>query len=142
MKATLEVVILPVSDPDTSLRFYQEQVGFELDVDYAPAPEFRVVQLTPPGSAASVQFGVGLTDAAPGSVRALYLVVDDIEAARAELVGHGVDVSEIWHIEPGEGRVPGLDPQRRSYFSRATFADPDGNTWVLQEITERLPGRV
>lgn len=141
MKATLEVVILPVSDPDRSLRFYQEQVGFELDVDYAPAPEFRVVQLTPPGSAASVQFGVGLTDAAPGSVRGLYLVVDDIEAARNELMDGGVAISSIRHkdTEGGwrGGYLAGADPEHADYASFADFRDPDGNEWVLQERGNR-----
>jgi hypothetical protein len=100
------------------------------------------VQFTPPGSPASIQFGEGLTKAAPGSAQGLLLVVPDIEAARNELVSHGADVGEIWHAEPGKGPVPGPDPERRSYATRANFADPDGNGWQLQEITERLPGRV
>jgi hypothetical protein len=100
------------------------------------------VQFTPPGSPASIQFGEGTTTMSPGSLQGVILVVENIETARDDLIRRGVDVSEIWHIEPGQGRLPGIDPQRRSYFSRATFADPDGNTWQLQEITERLPGRV
>ncbi len=137
MKALFEVVILPVADPDRSLRFYRDQVGFALDVDYAPAPEFRVIQLTPQGSAASIQFGVGLTDAPPGSVQGLYLVVPDIDGCRSELTGRGVAVSEIRHknTEGGwrGGFLPSLDPDRADYASFADFRDPDGNAWVLQE---------
>ncbi|OBG33536.1 glyoxalase [Mycobacterium alsense] len=137
MRALLEVVILPVSDPDRSLRFYRDLVGFNLDVDYAPAPEFRVVQLTPEGSAASIQFGVGLTDAPPGSVRGLYLVVGDIEACRAELTGRGVDIGAIRHKDTDGGWRggfrPGVAPDRADYASFADFRDPDGNAWVLQE---------
>jgi catechol 2,3-dioxygenase-like lactoylglutathione lyase family enzyme len=137
MKALLEVVILPVADPDRSLRFYRDQLGFDLDVDYAPSPEFRVVQLTPHGSGASIQFGVGLTDAPPGSVRGLYLVVADIEAARHELTDRGVAVSEIRHKNTDGGWrggfLPGPDPGRGDYASFADVRDPDGNAWVLQE---------
>lgn len=138
MTALLEVVILPVTDPDESLRFYGDQVGFRLDVDYWPAPDFRVVQLTPEGSASSIQFGVGLTDAPAGSVRGLYLVVADIESYRCELMDRGVGVSVIRHkhTEGGgwQGRFsPGLDPGRADYASFADFHDPDGNSWVLQE---------
>jgi hypothetical protein len=100
------------------------------------------VQLTPPGSPASIQFGENTNSMQPGSLEGLFLVVDDIEAARGDLISRGVDVGEIWHIEPGKGPVSGLDPERRSYFSRASFADPDGNRWVFQEITQRLPRRV
>ena len=100
------------------------------------------MQFTPPGSQASIQFGEGTTTMEPGSLQGLLLVVDDIVAAREDLIARGAEVSEIWHAEPGKGRVEGLDPQRRSYSSRATFADPDGNAWLLQEVTERLPGRV
>jgi len=139
--AKFEVTTLPVADVDRAKAFY-ERLGWRLDIDFKPTPDTRAVQLTPPGSQASIQFGEGANTMAPGLLQGLFLVVDDIAAARADLVGRGVDVSDIWHIEPGKGRVPGLDPQRRSYFSRATFADPDGNTWTLQEITERLPGRV
>jgi catechol 2,3-dioxygenase-like lactoylglutathione lyase family enzyme len=138
MKALLEVVILPVSDPDRSLEFYREKVGFELDVDYAPTAEFRVIQLTPQGASTSIQFGVGLTDAPVGSVRGLYLVVADIEAGRCELMDRGVDVGEIRHKDQRDdgwhgGFLPGVDPDRTDYASFADFADPDGNTWVLQE---------
>jgi catechol 2,3-dioxygenase-like lactoylglutathione lyase family enzyme len=136
-----EVTTLPVADVDRAKAFYQS-LGWRLDIDFNPTPETRGVQFTPPGSQASIQFGQGTTTMAPGSLQGLFAVVEDIEATRNELISRGVEISEIWHIEPGKGRAPGLDPQRRSYFSRATFADPDGNTWTLQEITERLPGRV
>jgi catechol 2,3-dioxygenase-like lactoylglutathione lyase family enzyme len=136
-----EVTTLPVADVDRAKAFY-ERLGWRLDIDFKPTPDTRGVQFTPPGSQASIQFGQGTTTMEPGSLQGLFLVVDDIRAAREDLIARGVDVSEIWHIEPGKGRAPGLDPERRSYFSRATFADPDGNTWILQEITERLPGRV
>jgi catechol 2,3-dioxygenase-like lactoylglutathione lyase family enzyme len=141
MKAQFEVVILPVSDPDESLRFYRDQVGFDLDVDYAPAPQFRVIQLTPQGSATSIQFGVGLTDAPSGSLRGLYLVVPDIDAARSELISRGVAVSDIRHKDTDGGWrggfLPGLDPTRADYASFADLRDPDGNTWVLQERAHR-----
>lgn len=137
MEYQFEVVILPVSDVDRSLTFYKEQLGFHLDVDYGPRPDFRVVQLTPPGSACSVQIGVGITDAQPGSVKGLYLVVADLQAACAELAGRGVDVGEIRHKAPVEtwqgGFEPGVDPERRDYASFAEFTDPDGNVWMLQE---------
>ena len=137
MKALFKVVILPVSDPDASLEFYRDQVGFDLDVDCSPATDFRVIQLTPQGSATSIQFGVGLTDAPVGSVRGLYLVVPDIEASRRELTGRGVAVSEIRHKDTvggwRGGFLPGLDATRADYASFADFHDPDGNTWVLQE---------
>ena len=138
MKALFEVVILPVSDPDRSLRFYRDQVGFDLDVDYAPTPEFRVIQLTPEGAGVSIQFGVGVTDSPAGAVRGLYLVVSDIEACRRELIDRGVDVGEIRHKDTGGGGwhgayLPGLDPDRTDYASFADFRDPDGNAWVLQE---------
>jgi catechol 2,3-dioxygenase-like lactoylglutathione lyase family enzyme len=139
--AKFEVTTLPVADVDRAKAFYQ-RLGWRLDIDFKPTPDTRGVQFTPPGSQASIQFGQGTTTMKPGSLQGLFLVVEDIEAAREDLTNRGVDVSEIWHIEPGKGPVTGLDPQRRSYFSRASFADPDGNTWVLQEITERLPGRV
>jgi catechol 2,3-dioxygenase-like lactoylglutathione lyase family enzyme len=141
MDYKVEVITLAVSDVDKSLEFYTRQTGFALDVDYHPAGGFRVVQLTPPGSGCSVQFGEGLTDAAPGSARATCLAVTDIEAARGELAGRGVTVSDIRHKAPAEdwkgGFEPGPDPQRRDYASFADFADPDGNTWVLQEIDHR-----
>ena len=138
MKATLEVVILPVADPDRSLGFYRDRLGFTLDVDYTPAPDFRVLQLTPPGSDTSIQFGIGLTDAPPGSVQGLYLVVDDIVATRDELVHHGVGVTSIRHkdVDAGQWRGRfrlGVDPHRTDYASFADFSDPDGNSWVLQE---------
>ena len=136
-----EVTTLPVADVDRAKAFYQ-RLGWRVDIDFEPAPGVRGVQLTPPGSPASIQFGQNTNSMQPGSLEGLFLVVDDIEAARAELIERGVDVGEIWYLEPGKGPQRGLDPQRRSYFSRASFADPDGNRWVLQEITERLPGRV
>jgi catechol 2,3-dioxygenase-like lactoylglutathione lyase family enzyme len=141
LSSRFEVTTLPVADVDRAKAFYQ-RLGWRLDIDFEPAPGVRGVQFTPPGSQASIQFGQGTTTMAPGSLQGLFLVVDDIVAAREDLIARGVEVSEIWHLEPGKGPVTGLDPQRRSYFSRASFADPDGNAWVLQEITDRLPGRV
>lgn len=141
LPARFEVTTLPVADVDRAKAFYLS-LGWRLDVDFEPAPGVRGVQLTPPGSQASIQFGQGTTTMAPGTLEGLFLVVDDIVAARKDLIARGVDVAEIWHLEPGRGPVAGPDPQRRSYLTRASFADPDGNTWVLQEITERLPGRV
>lgn len=133
----IEVIILPVSDVDRSRGFYTAQAGFALDVDYKPSDDFRVVQLTPPGSNCSIQFGVGLTDLVPGSMRGVYLVVDDLQRAREELSVRGVDVGEIRHKSPIDdwqgGWEPGLDPDRRDYASFADFTDPDGNQWVLQE---------
>ena len=138
----LEVVVIPVSDVDRAKRFY-DGLGWRLDADFAVGDTFRVVQFTPPGSPSSIHFGTGLTSAAPGSASGLYLVVSDIEAARAELIGRGADVSEIIHrAGPGQPPVSGRDPERRSYRSYASFSDPDGNGWLLQEVTERLPGRV
>jgi catechol 2,3-dioxygenase-like lactoylglutathione lyase family enzyme len=128
----LELVLIPVSDVDRAKAFYVERAGFNLDVDHRVSDEFRVVQMTPPGSACSITIGNGLTDAAPGSYRGTHLVVSDIEAARAELVGRGVDVSEIRHFVDGQWQ-PGPDPKRTRYNSFADFRDPDGNTWVLQE---------
>ena len=137
MDYKLEVAVLPVSDVDRSVVFYTENVGFTLDVDYGPSDGFRVVQLTPPGSACSVQIGIGLTDLAPGTVRGTCLVVNDVEAARRELVERGVLVGRIRHktpIDSWQGEyADGVDPARRDYASFADFADPDGNTWVLQE---------
>jgi catechol 2,3-dioxygenase-like lactoylglutathione lyase family enzyme len=132
----LELVLLPVSDVDRAKAFYVDKAGFNLDVDHQAGDNFRVVQLTPPGSACSVSMGIGITDAPPGSVRGLHLVVTDIEAARNELVGRGVEVSDIYHFEEGQ-RVPGPDPERRDYGSYAHFSDPDGNSWVLQEVPSR-----
>jgi catechol 2,3-dioxygenase-like lactoylglutathione lyase family enzyme len=128
----LELVLIPVTDVDRAKAFYVEKMGFNLDVDHQPNEQFRVVQLTPPGSACSITFGIGITEAAPGSVRGTHLVVTDIEAARAELVGRGVDISEIRHFS-GTGWEPGPHPEHADYNSFADFSDPDGNTWVLQE---------
>jgi catechol 2,3-dioxygenase-like lactoylglutathione lyase family enzyme len=129
----LELVLLPVSDVDRAKAFYTEQLGFSLDVDHQPSDEFRVVQLTPPGSACSIAIGVGITSAEPGSYRGTHLVVSDIQAVRAELVGRGLEVGEIRHMTP-EGWADGVDPEHADYNSFADFADPDGNTWVLQEV--------
>jgi catechol 2,3-dioxygenase-like lactoylglutathione lyase family enzyme len=143
----LEVVVIPVSDVDRAKEFY-ERLGWRLDADVVTSDDFRVIQLTPPGSPCSIIFGTGITTAAPGSADGLYLVVDDIEAARAELIEHGVQVSEVFHDAGGvfhhagtTARLPGPDPDRTSYASFASFNDPDGNGWMLQEVTTRLPGR-
>jgi catechol 2,3-dioxygenase-like lactoylglutathione lyase family enzyme len=147
MDMKLEVVVLPVADVDRAKDFYTE-LGWRLDADFTSGPDFRVVQLTPPGSACSLIFGTGVAAAAPGSVEQLILVVDDIHKARTEIAGHGVTVSEIFHDAGGvfhragtAGRVAGPDPGGKSYSSFASFSDPDGNGWLLQEITTRLPGR-
>jgi catechol 2,3-dioxygenase-like lactoylglutathione lyase family enzyme len=141
---SIEVITLPVSDVDRAMRFYVDQVGFTLDVDYAPAEAFRVVQLTPPGSSCSVQFGNGLTDAPAGSVRNVYLVVSDLVAARSRLLERGVEVGEIRHKTPigawSGGFEPGVDAARGDYASFADFSDPDGNRWVLQERGYRRDG--
>lgn len=146
----LEAIVIPVDDVDRSKAFY-EGLGWRLDADFAFDNGFRVVQLTPTGSAASVQFGTGITDAAPGSASACYLVVSDIEAARDELAAAGASVSEVFHPgEPGAqfrpdgsaNRVAGRADDSASYSSFATFEDPDGNRWLLQEVTTRLPGRI
>lgn len=146
-KMKLEVAVLPVADVDRSKDFYKT-LGWRLDADFVTSEDFRVVQLTPPGSEASIIFGKGVSLAEPGSVQGLYLIVYDIEAARAELVERGVEVSEVFHDIGGifhhagtEGRVPGPDPKRRDYASYASFSDPDGNGWVLQEVKTRAPGR-
>jgi catechol 2,3-dioxygenase-like lactoylglutathione lyase family enzyme len=136
----LEVVLLPVADVDRAKEFYT-RLGWRFDIDFNPTPNSRGVQFTPPGSPASIQFGEGLPEPGAPLVGTL-LVVDDIEAAREQLISRGADVEEIWHLDPSQGPVPGLDPERRSYFSRAGFSDPDGNSYQLQEVTERLPGRV
>jgi catechol 2,3-dioxygenase-like lactoylglutathione lyase family enzyme len=144
MKATdsainfsVEVVVMPVRDVDRALRFYVDQVGFTLDIDYAPNDAFRVVQLTPPGSGCSIQIGKAITSAPAGSVQNIYLVVNDIEVARNRLREHGVDVGDIRHktpIDAWDGSfAPGLDPARRDYASFCEFSDPDGNRWLLQE---------
>ena len=142
----LEVVVLPVSDVDRAKSFYGG-LGWRLDADFT-SEDFRVVQLTPPGSQCSIHFGKGVTKAVPGSVQSLYLVVSDLEAARAELIGRGVAVSEVFHegalgdrFHP-DARVSGAAPDRSTYGSFAAFSDPDGNGWLLQEIKTRLPGRV
>ncbi len=132
MDMKLELVLIPVSDVDRAKAFYTEKAGFHLDVDHRAGDDFRVVQMTPSGSACSIAVGVGVTDAAPGSVRGIHLVVTDIEAARHELVGRGVQVSDIRHMGP-TGWTPGIDPDHHDYESFADFSDPDGNTWVLQE---------
>ena len=138
-----EVTVLPVSDTDRAKSFYQ-RLGWRLDADFPIDENYRIVQFTPPGSAASIQFGTGMTKLAPGSLQDLLLVVDNIDAARDELMAHGAKVSEPWHGRrdwaPG-GHLPGPDPDRNSYGTYASFSDPDGNGWLLQEITERLPGR-
>ena len=142
-----EVTVIPVADVDRARDFYQG-LGWRLDADFSPSPDFRVVQLTPPGSAGAIIFGTGVTTAAPGSTQGLQLVVDDIDAARAELAGAGAEVSEVFHDADGvfhhagtQNRVPGPDPEHKSYGSWVSFADPDGNSWFVQEVTSRLPGR-
>lgn len=144
----LEVVVIPVADVDRAIAFYR-RLGWTLDVDLAIAPDYRVVEFTPPGSPASVIFGVGVSDAPPGSVRGLHLVVADLDAARTRLLGLDVAVSEVFHDASGvfhhggaASRVPGFAPECRSYGSFASFTDPDGNEWILQEVTERIPGRI
>jgi catechol 2,3-dioxygenase-like lactoylglutathione lyase family enzyme len=137
----LEVVVLPVSDVDRSKRFY-ESLGWQVDADFVAGDNWRGVQMTPPGSPCSIHFGKGITTATPGSVQNLYLAVSDIEAARAELIALGADVSQSFHFAGfGGPRVPGPDPDGHSYATYATFSDPDGNGWLLQEIKTRLPGR-
>jgi catechol 2,3-dioxygenase-like lactoylglutathione lyase family enzyme len=135
----LEVVTLPVSDVDRAKRFY-ESIGWRVDADIAAGENFRVVQLTPPHSQCSIHFGKGLITAEPGSAQRMLLAVSDIDAARADLISRGVEVSELFHLAGGQ--VPGPDPEGRSYQTYASFKDPDGNGWLLQEITTRLPGRV
>jgi catechol 2,3-dioxygenase-like lactoylglutathione lyase family enzyme len=139
----LEVLAIPVADVDRAKAFYGNRLGWRLDADFIVGDHFRGVQFTPPGSSASIHLGKGVTSAAPGSAQGLFLIVSDIQAARAELVARGVDVSEIFHVAgPGHPPIPGRDPQGRSYFSYAAFSDPDGNKWLLQEVTTRFPGRV
>src|SRR5919106_106445 len=143
----LEVVVIPVSDVDRAKRFY-ESLGWRLDADFAAGDDWRLGQMTPPGSPCSVMSGKGFPPAAPGSVQGTFLVVDDLEAARAQLIGRGVEVSEVFHFDGmllraggTTGRVLGPEPEGRSYFSFASFSDPDGNGWLLQQVTGRLPGR-
>jgi catechol 2,3-dioxygenase-like lactoylglutathione lyase family enzyme len=145
LELKLEVVVLPVADADRAKRFYTS-LGWREDADFPISEGFRVLQFTPPGSRASIIFGTGVTPAVPGAAGSLVLAVDDIEAARAELIARGADVSEVFHgrgfSDAGQDRLPGPDPERKSYSSFATFSDPDGNEFLLQEITTRLPGRV
>jgi catechol 2,3-dioxygenase-like lactoylglutathione lyase family enzyme len=143
----LEVVVIPVADVDRSLQFYRG-LGWRLDADVTTDPAFRVVQLTPPGSGCSIIFGRGVTTAVPGSSQGLHLIVSDLEQARAELLDRGAEVGEpfhdaggVFHHADGAALVSGVDPERRSYGSFASFSDPDGNRWFLQEIQVRLPGR-
>ncbi|MBV9138113.1 MAG: VOC family protein [Hyphomicrobiales bacterium] len=138
----LEVVVIPVADVERAKHFYGG-LGWRLDADFVSGDDFRVVQFTPPGSPCSTHFGKRVTQAAPGSVQGLYLIVSDILAARAELIARGAAVSEIIHrTGPGTAALDGPHPERRSYASFASFSDPDGNSWLLQEVTTRLPGRV
>jgi catechol 2,3-dioxygenase-like lactoylglutathione lyase family enzyme len=145
----LEVVVIPVSNADRAKEFYS-RLGWRLDADRAVGDNFRLIQFTPPGSGSSIQFGMNLTSAAPGSAQALHLVVSDIVASRQQLVAQGIEASEVFHCASGTGcRFPGIDvrvsgphPERLSYGSFVSFKDPDGNGWLLQEVTERLPGRV
>ena len=149
MDEKLEVVVIPVSDVDRAKEFYAS-LGWRLDADVAHGDNFRLVQLTPPGSGCSIQFGTGLTSAAPGSAQGLYLTVSDIGAARAEVVAGGVEASDVFHEgapggrfhEDTNGRVSGSAPNDASYGSFVSFSDPDGNGWLFQEVTTRLPGRV
>jgi catechol 2,3-dioxygenase-like lactoylglutathione lyase family enzyme len=140
----LEVVVVPVSDVDRAKRFY-ERLGWRVDADVSPTEDYRIVQLTPPGSACSIQFGIGVSSAAPGSAQSLYLAVADIGAARKELITRGAEVSEVFHEGAPGARFRESDHAAGSspdpYSSFATFSDPDGNGWLLQEITARLPGR-
>ncbi len=142
----LEVVIIPVADVDRAKRFYQD-LRWRVDADFANGDDWRVVQMTPPGSSCSIMFGKGFTSAVPGSVQGTFLAVDNLDAARGELIGHGVEVTDVFHFDGDRlvvgtnGRAPGRDPNARSYLSFASFSDPDGNSWLLQEITGRLPGR-
>ena len=142
----LEVVVIPVTDSDRAKAFY-ESLGWRLDADFADGAGFRIVQFTPPGSPCSIQFGDNVTTAPPGSATNVYLVVEDIQAARAALTGLGAEVSEVFHENAvgdrfhTDARVPGVAPDDATYGSFASFSDPDGNTWLLQEITTRLPGR-
>jgi catechol 2,3-dioxygenase-like lactoylglutathione lyase family enzyme len=141
MDMKLEVIVVPVSDVDRAKAFY-EKLGWRLDIDYARNADHRVVQFTPPGSEASIHIGKGITSVAPGSLQNLYLIVSDIEKARNDLLDRGVDTSEVFHFDGLLGpRVAGPDPKRGTYASFASFKDPDGNTWLMQEISTRLPGR-
>jgi catechol 2,3-dioxygenase-like lactoylglutathione lyase family enzyme len=134
-----ELTVIPVSDVDRAKEFYAEKLGFNVDVDHRAGEQFRVVQLTPPGSAASITIGTGMPQAEPGSYKGMHLVVDDLVAARELLVGREVEVSEPFHFGPA-GQAQGMHPERQSYGSFVTFDDPDGNNWLIQEVTERSPG--
>jgi catechol 2,3-dioxygenase-like lactoylglutathione lyase family enzyme len=146
--ANLEVIVIPVSDVDRAKEFYG-RLGWRLDADVTPRDDLRLIQFTPPGSGCSIQFGTNLTSASPGSAQGMYLVVSDIEAARSELTAAGVEAGEVFHesalggrFHTGDGRVSGPAPERGSYGSFVSFSDPDGNGWLVQEITTRLPGRI
>ena len=138
MDYRLEAIVLPVSDVDRSKAFYAERMGFTVDVDHQPNESFRVVQLTPPGSACSITFGIGVSTVAPGTYQGLHLVVNDIEAAHAELSGRGVDVSEPFHFG-AEGQAPGVHPDRIDFGTYLSLSDPDGNGWLVQEVKYRAP---
>ena len=152
MDLKLEVVVVPVTDVDKAKQFYGTGLACRLDADVSGDDGYRLVQMTPPGSPCSIIFGAGVTAAPPGSIDSVVVVVDDIDAARDELLSRGVEVGEVFHDAGGglgggfhagtAGRAPGPDPEGRSYGSYASFSDPDGNSWTLQQITERLPGRV
>ena len=136
MDFKLEAIVIPVSDVDRAKAFYADQCGFICDVDHQPSESFRVVQFTPPGSACSITFGIGMSTKEPGSYEGRHLGVTDIEAARAELVGRGLDISEPFHFGP-EGKADGLDPNRGDFGTYCSFSDPDGNGWLLQEVPSR-----
>jgi catechol 2,3-dioxygenase-like lactoylglutathione lyase family enzyme len=133
----LEAIVVPVADVDRAKKFYTEQLGFRLDVDHATGDTFRVVQMTPPGSACSITIGINVGGGDPGTTKGLHLVVDDIEAAHAQLEANGVENSGVQHFEDGR-MVPGPDPERRDYGSFIFFADPDGNTWAVQHVTQSV----
>jgi catechol 2,3-dioxygenase-like lactoylglutathione lyase family enzyme len=135
-----ELTVVPVSDVDAAKAFYAETLGWTVDVDHRAGETFRVVQLTPPGSACSISVGTGISPAEPGSYQGMHLVVDDVEAARRELAERGVDVSEPFHFG-AEGQTPGLHPERADYGTYLSFSDPDGNGWLVQEVRQRAPGR-
>ena len=140
MDLKYEVTVVPVSDVDRAREFYAEKLGFTVDVDHRAGESFRVVQLTPPGSACSISIGTGISRAAPGSYQGMHLVVTDIEAARTELADRGVDLSGFFHFG-AEGQTSGLHPERAAYGTYLSFSDPDGNGWLIQEVRQRAPGR-